>query len=60
MKKVLASFTLPVDLVEDVSKAGELYRRLDIKISNKTTERAFISDASVELLEMKIASSQKS
>ena len=54
MAKVIASLTLPVDIIEDVSaKTGSEYRCLELKISDRTTERIFISNSSLELLEMK-------
>lgn len=57
MAKIVASFNLPVDLIEDIStRNGKEYRCLELKISDKTTERIFLPAGSMELLELKYGS----
>lgn len=61
MAKVIASLTLPVDIIEDIStKTGSEYRCLELKISDKTTERVYLSNSSLELLELKYGSNKSS
>ena len=60
MKKVLATGTLPVSIIEDEYE-GTVYKRLALAVSDKTTEEVRLkSDSSYELLAMKLNSQNTS